>query len=162
MNTYTCPGHAGHIDLPVPVYHVSFMDQVLRLLRSKCAYCSYLKLHPAEVNRFECKLRLIRHGLIKATQDLEEIHLGSKKSKANGANQGGSEEEVEESEEEDMDSLIDRRNAFVKHSIRNARVVKSGAEVAEKIESVAEERRAIIKEFLASVVKTKVCGRCKG
>ena len=162
LNTYTCPGHVGHIDLPVPVYHVSFMDQILRLLRSKCAYCGYLKLHPAEVNRFECKLRLVRHGLVKATQDLEEIHLSSKKPKTNLAVQEDVEDEVEESEEEDMDTLINRRNAFVKRAIRKAGISKSWGEVTNKIESVAEERRAIIKEFLGSIVKTKTCGRCKG
>ena len=35
LNSVGCPGHVGHIDLPVPVYHPTFMDQLLRLLRAK-------------------------------------------------------------------------------------------------------------------------------
>ena len=39
-----CPGHCGHIELPVPVYHLTFMDQLLRLLpRNNYYKCEYQK-----------------------------------------------------------------------------------------------------------------------
>ena len=138
------------------------MDQLLRLLRAKCAYCSHLKLHPAEVNRFSCKLKLIRYGLLKEAEDLEEIQLKSKTIKTAGG--GGSDEEPEsgESEEEDADSLIKRRNDFVKRSIKNAGGRKRRSLEVEKVEAVSEERRAVIKEFLGVVTKGRVCGTCKG
>ncbi|PZD38665.1 RpoC, DNA-directed RNA polymerase, beta subunit [Pyrenophora tritici-repentis] len=58
-----CPGHCGHIELPVPVYHLTFMDQLLRLLRGTCAYCHHTKLARTTINEFVSKLRLIRCGL---------------------------------------------------------------------------------------------------
>lgn len=39
-----CPGHFGHIELAKPVYHVGFVDDVLRILRCVCFNCSRLLL----------------------------------------------------------------------------------------------------------------------
>lgn len=138
------------------------MDQLLRLLRAKCAYCSRLKLHPAEVNRFSCKLLLIRHGLLKQAEELEEIQLKSKRLKM--ADGGGSDEELEseESEEEDADTLIQRRNDFVKRSIKMTGGKQRRPVEVEKVEAVSAERRAVIKEFLGAITKSKICGNCKG
>ena len=138
------------------------MHQLLRLLRAKCAYCSHLKLHPAEVNRFSCKLRLIRYGLLKEAEELEEIQLKSKVLKVAGV--GGSDDDVEseESDEEDADTLIQRRNAFVKRAIKNAGGSKRRSLEVEKVEAVSEERRSVIKEFLGAIAKGKICGNCEG
>ena len=35
-----CPGHMGHISLPVPVYHGMYIDTVLKVLRTLCFWCS--------------------------------------------------------------------------------------------------------------------------
>ena len=138
------------------------MDQLLRLLRAKCAYCSHLKLHPAEVNRFSCKLQLIRYGLLKEAEELEEIQLKSKRLKMAGGGGSDEEPESEESEEEDADTLIQRRNDFVRRSIQKAGGRKRRSLEVEKVEAVSEERRAAIKEFLAAITKGKICGNCKG
>lgn len=34
-----CPGHQGHIELPVPVYNPLFFNQLYIFLRSSCLYC---------------------------------------------------------------------------------------------------------------------------
>lgn len=138
------------------------MDQLLRLLRAKCAYCSHLKLHPAEVNRFSCKLQLIRYGLLKEVEELEEVQLKSKRVKMAGT--GGSDEELgsEESEEEDADTLIQRREDFVRRAIKKAGGRKRRLLEVEKVEAVSEERREAIKEFLGAITKVKTCGNCNG
>ena len=165
LNTHSCPGHVGHIELPAPVYHVTFMDQVLRLMRARCVYCGHLKLPRAEVDRYICKLRLIEHGLLQEVEELENIHLRSTASKLRGmdANAMDADEGSQDSEEEDGETLKQRRNEFVTRAINNN--IGSQSEVlavSEKIESVAEVRRAIIKEFLAAITKPKTCGTCKG
>jgi len=43
-----CNGHSGHIVLPVPLYNVGFMDNVLRILRSVCYFCSALLIPPQD------------------------------------------------------------------------------------------------------------------
>ncbi|KAL6715188.1 hypothetical protein ACLMJK_007452 [Lecanora helva] len=160
LNKYSCPGHVGHIELPVPVYHVTFMDQLLRLLRGKCAYCGHLKLPPTEVNRYVCKLKLIEHGLVKQVEELENISLGSATKKAFGM---ASQEDGGDSAEEDEETLKQKRNDFVKYAIKAARNKgTSVANASEKVESVSEVRREIIKQFLAVITSVKTCGNCKG
>lgn len=39
-----CPGHLGHIKLAKPVYHIGYLKQILRVLRSVCFRCSKLKI----------------------------------------------------------------------------------------------------------------------
>lgn len=159
LNTYSCPGHVGHIELPVPVYHATFMDQVLRLLRAKCAYCSHLKLRRVDVDRFVCKLRLLQYGLLEESQEIESSPFGDKQSGdvvAMGADSSGD-------EDEDPDVLMERRNQFVKQAIRQAGGKKFMREIAgDKVEAAAEERRAVIKEFLGTITVGRECGTCKG
>ena len=156
----------GHIELPVPVYNVIFMDHMLRLLRSQCAYCGRLKLHRAEVNRFACKLKLIQYGLLQESEDLEIIDLRSNSSDpaAMIGSAAQKDEESVESEEEDEEGLIRRRDAFVKHAIRKNVKGKNLAPWigSQKIKALAEQRRAVVNEFLSAASLTRVCGSCKG
>ena len=39
---HECGGHEGHIELATSMYHISFLDVVLRLLRSTCRLCGTL------------------------------------------------------------------------------------------------------------------------
>ena len=39
-----CPGHFGHIELAKPVYHVGYIDQVVKILRCVCYNCSRLMI----------------------------------------------------------------------------------------------------------------------
>lgn len=155
----------GHIELPVPVYNVTFMDQILRLLRSKCAYCGLLKLPRVEVDRFTCKLKLIQYGLLQESQDLENIHIGSKSTKAVATNGSAVDiaEGSDESEDEDEDGLLKRRKAFVKHALRNFEGKNPTTRpVADKVEVVAEQRRVVIQDFFREAPATRVCGSCQG
>ncbi|CAM9294553.1 unnamed protein product [Ectocarpus fasciculatus] len=43
-----CPGHFGHIELALPVYHVGFIDDVVRVLRCVCYHCSRLLIDPSD------------------------------------------------------------------------------------------------------------------
>ena len=36
QNVEKCNGHTGHIILPVPIYNMSFMDVVVKVLKSVC------------------------------------------------------------------------------------------------------------------------------
>jgi DNA-directed RNA polymerase II subunit RPB1 len=46
-----CPGHFGHIELAKPMFHVGFIDKVLRLLRCVCYKCSKLLCDEASAGR---------------------------------------------------------------------------------------------------------------
>lgn len=45
----TCQGHPGHIRLAFPVYHIGFVDTVLKVLRSVCFCCSRLSMTEDEI-----------------------------------------------------------------------------------------------------------------
>ncbi|PMD35476.1 beta and beta-prime subunits of DNA dependent RNA-polymerase [Hyaloscypha variabilis F] len=151
LNSIGCPGHVGHIELPIPVYHPTFMDQLLRLLRAKCSYCHHLKMSRKEVNRYLCKLRLLQHGLLTAAEEIDNIEVTT----SQDADDGSSESE----EESAADNIIRRRNAFVKTSIKAAKAAPCEWE-REKNEGVAEARRIAVKTFLKAITSGKVCGNC--
>lgn len=65
-----CNGHTAHMILPVPLYNVGFMDNVLRILRSVCYFCSALLIPPQDlddmtdkldVQKFECVAGLAKN-----------------------------------------------------------------------------------------------------
>ena len=140
------------------------MPQLLLLLRSKCAYCSHLKLHPVEVNRFVCKLRLIEYGLIAEAEDLDSIRSKDEVKELYGANGHVSEGEEEGSESHSATENLQReRNNFVRRAIKShgSRKHLEGLDRA-KIEATSACRRGLIKNFLAASTKAKTCGTCKG
>ena len=129
------------------------MDQLLRLLRAKCAYCNHLKISRKEVNKYRCKLRLIQHGLLSAAEDVENI-VESKTEETGDGNNLSEEESV-------ADSVIRRRNAFVKKAIKSAKA-SSWEWKREKNEGVAEARRVVVKAFMKAITANRTCGNCNG
>ena len=140
------------------------MDQILRLLRSRCAYCSRFKLRRSDVNRFVCKLRLLRHGLLKETEQIELIQIKVKNSAfANGDTDVATNVSEDDDSDDSPEDLMERRNDFVKQAIRRCvGRIQIVATVSDKVEAAAEERRAVIREFMASITKPKECSSCKG
>lgn len=59
----TCPGHIAHINLPMPIYHVSFIKMVFQLLQIVCNSCSQIMLRPDQT---------VKWAVIKAQQRPEE------------------------------------------------------------------------------------------
>lgn len=118
-------------------------------------------MHPAETDRFACKLRLLEYGLIGEAEEIENIQIKGKGAKFGSNGMATEENEGDsDSEEEEVENLISRRKAYVKQAIRR----EDGAEDLgkEKIECISEVRRAIVKEFISAITKVKTCGRCKG
>ena len=136
------------------------MDQLLRLLRAKCAYCSHLRLHRPELHRYICKLKLIQHGLLREAEELEE-NVRPKSARIKGISD--MDDQAESVESEDEDDLTEQRNKYVRDKIKA--VAGSNHKIglsAEKIEAISEERRKVVKDFLVVITKNRSCGNCKG
>lgn len=116
-----------------------------------------------EVNRFICKLKLIRYGLVGEAEEIDSMHLRPKRG-TNGFTEDGEEHADNDSgsEAEDADDLIERRIQFVKHAVKRAGEGAQRATLAQKNEAVALERRAVIKDFMTSMTKPKKCANCQG
>ncbi|MBO3799555.1 MAG: DNA-directed RNA polymerase subunit A' [Candidatus Brockarchaeota archaeon] len=52
-----CPGHFGHIELPVPVIHVSFAREIERVLQSTCRQCGRILLPNDRINYYREKMK---------------------------------------------------------------------------------------------------------
>lgn len=50
-NNRTCPGHFGHIRLPIPVYNRVFIDYILKILQSICPHCFRCRLLPEHMEK---------------------------------------------------------------------------------------------------------------
>lgn len=48
---FNCPGHFGHIEVPIPAYNPMFFDNLYALLRAKCAYCHHFRITRALVKK---------------------------------------------------------------------------------------------------------------
>ncbi|OJD37194.1 dna-directed rna polymerase i subunit rpa1 [Diplodia corticola] len=157
LDEFRCPGHSGHIDLPVPIYHPTFMDQLLRLLRAQCQYCHGLKMSKVTTHLYSCKLRLIHHGLLKETAELEVVEAP----KVKGSKEEGEDVESEDSDAEAQD-IIQKREAYVKRVLKEAGIRKTSDGLQNRTEAAAEERKYIIKDFLSDINKSRKCANCGG
>jgi len=108
-----------------------------------------------EINKYQCKLRLIQHGLLSEAQEIDNIEVIPEKDTAEA-------DDVSEPEEDSPeDGLITRRNNFVKKSIKNAKHHAWDFK-REKNEAVAEARRNVVKDFMKGITAGKTCGKCGG
>lgn len=94
---------------------------------------------------------------------MENISSWRNISSGEGVSGGEKDGNNEDSEEDYEQTLLEKRNAFVKHAIQQA----SGSNLqvktrVEKIALISERRRAVIKDFLAAAPKGSTCGTCKG
>lgn len=141
----------------MPVYHPTFMEQLLRLLRAKCAYCHYLRMSRREVNLYVCKLRLIQHGLLDAAEEVENVGYRSGYSAAVGGEPEGEDPE----DDTGAESLIKKRLQYVRSVLKGADKYPWNWN-REKNEGLAEARREAIKTFLKAITVGKQCHNCHG
>ncbi|KAK1761154.1 hypothetical protein QBC47DRAFT_335191 [Echria macrotheca] len=167
LNQGMCPGHAGHIDLPAPVYHTVFLDQAYRLLRAHCVYCGHFRLPRREISRYVCILRLLQFGLLKEAQmidafDTSELGDELRKLTLSDVPLLPDDEAIEEGHNV-QDSVVRAREAYVRHVLRQYRQEIRSEDIRKgKHEGASEMRRAVIKEFLARIVKDRKCNNCGG
>ncbi|KIV80650.1 hypothetical protein PV11_08136 [Exophiala sideris] len=161
MNAIHCSGHCGHIELPVPCYHPQYLDMTLRLLRSRCAYCSRFKAAPNVINQTVCALRLLQYGLVEDYQSIKAMHLGGKRHRKAGDDVV--EDILEDDAEEEIEDLIDRRTLATDKAIKRAR--KRGQLDTQALvhnHVAIDARKAVITDFLKEVPLLKKCANCGG
>ncbi|KAG2465977.1 RPA1 polymerase, partial [Polypterus senegalus] len=67
-----CPGHLGHIELPLPVYNPLFFDILYLLIRGSCLNCNMLTCPRAAIHVLLNQLKLLEAGIINGVYELEE------------------------------------------------------------------------------------------
>ncbi|XP_067949122.1 DNA-directed RNA polymerase I subunit RPA1-like [Watersipora subatra] len=69
-----CPGHMGHIELPIPVYHPLWLRQLELIVRGSCFSCKKLLEDSAPSEKIVCMVRLIDADLFERIDDLKAIY----------------------------------------------------------------------------------------
>ncbi|TMW68505.1 hypothetical protein Poli38472_005973 [Pythium oligandrum] len=68
-----CPGHLGHIELPVPVYNPVLFSQMLNLLKRKCFTCHKFRTASARSRVLRVKILLLDNGFHDEAAMLSEL-----------------------------------------------------------------------------------------
>ena len=77
-----CPGHFGHIELAEPVLHISFMDDIHKLLLCTCRTCGAIKLEPHELSEFQkITKRKASYTILSQKKIPDQIYEKAKKAK---------------------------------------------------------------------------------
>lgn len=155
-----CPGHQGHIELPVPVFNPLFFNQMYIFLRASCLYCHRLRLGDLEKHQIMCKLRLIQYGLLLECQELDSMFA-----KDSDAHSTGDDEEGRSSmsgiDSDAGKKIKDKREAFVSECI--AKALAEGRTTTNGLvtETVGEERKDTIHDFYKRILLKKKCDDCQ-
>uniref|UniRef100_A0A3Q2W006 DNA-directed RNA polymerase subunit n=1 Tax=Haplochromis burtoni TaxID=8153 RepID=A0A3Q2W006_HAPBU len=68
-----CPGHLGHIELPLPVYNPLFFDKLYLLIRGSCLACHMLTCPRAAMHLLLNQLKLLDHGAMQEVYQIEQV-----------------------------------------------------------------------------------------
>ncbi|KAL3229701.1 Uncharacterized protein RNJ44_01837 [Nakaseomyces bracarensis] len=155
-----CPGHQGHIELPVPCYNPLFFNQLYIYLRSACLFCHHFKLKSLDVHRYACKLRLLQYGLIDESYQVDHVQLDNAYDNMEAIEDDGEEESKNDMSSTLAKELKARRKEFVEISIAKAisegRTTEKGTFTA----TVNDERKKLVHEFHKKILMRPKCDNC--
>ncbi|KAI8868419.1 beta and beta-prime subunits of DNA dependent RNA-polymerase [Ramicandelaber brevisporus] len=156
LDYYSCPGHFGHIELPVPVVHPLFFTAMMRVLKGVCFYCHKFRLSSADVHRYSNKLTLLDRGLLQAAMEVGNMRPIGKDSLESVGLDGIAAAPLPKSarkgEAEEDNSLEVEDGVRSKDASGNMRSYDM---------AVADERRRTIEEVIKAIQK-QTCDNCKG
>ncbi|XP_030306303.1 DNA-directed RNA polymerase I subunit RPA1 isoform X2 [Calypte anna] len=141
QNFRNCPGHFGHIELPLTVYNPLFFDKLYLLIRGSCLNCHMLTCTRAVVHLLLSQLKVLEKGLLHAVHDLEVI-LNRFLEQCADATGSEIEEELNHHVQEILQS----------HQIRDQ---------CSNVKNVRECRNKLISQFWKSHMSSKKCPNCK-
>ncbi|NXO01139.1 RPA1 polymerase, partial [Rhinopomastus cyanomelas] len=140
QNFSNCPGHFGHIELPLTVYNPLFFDKLYLLIRGSCLNCHMLTCTRAVVHLLLCQLKVLEKGLLHAVHDLEVILNKAKQC----VDATGSEIEEE-------------LNRHVQEVLQTYQV----KDQCSNVKNVCECRNKLIAQFWKAHMTSKKCSNCK-
>lgn len=142
-SSLNCPGHMGHIELPLPVVNPLFHKIVFNILRLTCLKCFRILITEIQKIILIARLRLLDSGLVHEAQDIYLFLAQSSFSADHLIDQSNS-VEVLETLESHVRKLISKN-------------VKSTAQC----KSIEALKNQYINETLRTLTKEKLCPHCK-
>ncbi|XP_070692657.1 DNA-directed RNA polymerase I subunit RPA1 [Pempheris klunzingeri] len=137
-----CPGHMGHIDLPLPVYNPLLFDKLYLLIRSSCLACYMLTCPRAAIHLLLNQLKLLDHGAMREAYEIEQV-----------LNQ-----HLEENPKATGDEIEQALKQFT-HTIVGANA--EGSENIKPIKHLVEKRSSLINDFWRVHMSPRKCPYCR-
>ncbi|MEE6512584.1 hypothetical protein FKM82_019666 [Ascaphus truei] len=69
----SCPGHLGHIELPLTVYNPLFFDKLYLLVRGSCFHCHLLTCPRSVIHLLLSQLQVLDSGALHEVYELEAV-----------------------------------------------------------------------------------------
>ncbi|XP_034078691.1 LOW QUALITY PROTEIN: DNA-directed RNA polymerase I subunit RPA1 [Gymnodraco acuticeps] len=136
-----CPGHMGHVELPLPVYNPLFFDKLYLLIRGSCLSCNMLLCPRAAIHLLLSQLRLLDHGNMQEVYQVEQVlsqHL-EENPKATG-------DEIQLVLKQFTDSIVG--------------VNTEGSANTKPIKHLVEKKYSLINDFWRIHMKSRKCPYC--
>ena len=143
LNYVHCPGHMGHISMPLPVYHPVFFLHLYRLLKCSCWNCHRFRCTPYRARLLVGQLELIEHGLLADAAALESLV---------GVETADSVDKLVECPK----SVLQAINAYIENCL--LKTVKPAVRI--KAKNMVEFRNTVISDFVKLCSKGVKCTNC--
>lgn len=137
-----CPGHLGHVELPLPVYNPLFFDKLYLLMRGSCLSCHMLTCPRAAIHLLLNQLKLVDRGAMQEVYLIEQVlnQYLEENPKATG-------DEIQQVLKEFTDMIVGE----------NA----EGSENIKPIKHLVEKKSSLINDFWRIHMKTRKCPYCR-
>lgn len=148
LNYIQCPGHLGHITLPLPVYHPVFFMHLYGVLRATCWNCHRFMCSTLKGHIFVGQLELIEHGLLMEAGSLvDTLRMRS-------------EDDAADMLESSSESLVEIVQSYIEKCKREGGVI-TGSLPKMQTKNAIQSRKKKIEEFLQLCTKkVKKCVYC--
>jgi DNA-directed RNA polymerase I subunit RPA1 len=156
-----CPGHAGHIELCVPVYQPLTFPKLMQLLKIKCLACHRFRLGKIQVKTFAAKFHLIDCGRLKEALELDDNISTAVRSGFDSNDENGGKLDIKEMKKEKLISASKSIEAFLDKKLASSPIRQSlNGSTTVLTSHERSARRMLIKEFFVACTQAKKCYNC--
>ncbi|XP_077464970.1 DNA-directed RNA polymerase I subunit RPA1 [Stigmatopora argus] len=135
-----CPGHMGHVELPLPVYNPLFFYKLYLLIRGSCLSCHMLVCPRAPIHLLLNQLKLLDHGAMQQVYQIEAV-LG---------------QFLEENQKPTGDEIA----AVLKKFTDSIDVTESTGN-SKPVKHLVEKKSSLINEFWRLHMQSRKCPYCR-
>ena len=153
-----CPGHPGHIELAVPVYHPILFNIFYKLLRSICFHCHRLRMPEDQIRSYTVRFKLLSLGKLKEAV----VYLNS----GDISRYAKTLTDILPNLEDFSENVDTRRLNQTKKKKKKSRShpndsIKELVDRDSLVTNVVAERKQIFKMFLADANAKRKCPHCQ-
>ncbi|XP_069779752.1 DNA-directed RNA polymerase I subunit RPA1 isoform X2 [Narcine bancroftii] len=135
-----CPGHVGHIDLPLTVYNPLFFDKLYLTIRGSCLNCHMLTCPRATMYLLFNQLQIADSGAVEDVYELERVLH----------------EVLEKNSKATTDEIQEALNDYTQMVLKSRVPCK-----VSQVKNVTDCKDKLIRDFWKNYMKSRKCPNCK-